>query len=391
MKTDILSKLVYLIYPIMATVIIWGAEISKKGEWNDEFLSLKQSKYFQGYITICIMLHHIGQDMCPNWQVNYKKYPGLELFVPIGFILVGFFMFFSGYGLYVSYKNKPNYLNNHYFKNRVLPLVIGLYASNWIFLIVRLIMGEKMNKWKMFCYISGIGMPNLYAWFAVIMPLMYIFFYIAFKYCGKYKIAAVALMVFIYTFVGTCIDHNDYLIRGEWWYNCVHMFWIGIIVGKYKDKLVESAKKGYILRLILCAIGLIVFWELTEITKGVFSYYGQYNPFLSRVQVVAYRWICLLAEMIEVVLAVYATLLLGMKIKIGNRFLQFMGTITLEFYLIHGLVVELFSNRFCDEVKPIVRITNGALMIAIVFICSVPLAILFKKICYIGSKSTKIK
>lgn len=71
-----------------------------------------------------------------------------------------------------------------------------------------------------------------------------------------------------------------------------------------------------------------------------------------------------------------------MKIRIGNKLLGFMGTITFEFYIIHGLVIELFSYQFCDIVKPIARITNGALMIAVVFVLSVPLALGMKKICH---------
>lgn len=387
--TDIVSKLVYLIYPVMLGILIWGMKICKKGEWNDEYLSLSQMKFLQGYIALCIMLHHIGQDLCPNWKVNYKTYGGLELFVPIGFLLVAVFMFCSGYGLYVSYEKKANYLDNHYFRNRILPLVIGFYVSGWIFFIARIIMGEKMDSWKIFCYISGIGLPNLYAWFAVIMPLLYLFFYLAFKFCGRFKIPVVIILVFIYMFIGTCIDHNDYLMRGEWWYNCVHLFWIGILIGKYREAFVEKAKKGYLVKLILCCIALFICWKLTEITKGVFSYYGQYNPMLSRVQVVLYRWICLLAEMMASAVFVFTILMLGLKIKIGNRFLGFMGGITFEFYMIHGLVVEFFSYRFCETVKPITRITNGALMIVVVFVLSLPLALALKKVCRIGSKSSK--
>ncbi len=57
--------------------------------------------------------------------------------------------------------------------------------------------------------------------------------------------------------------------------------------------------------------------------------------------------------------------------------------------IIHGLIVELFSYRFCDIVKPVVRITNGAFMIVTVTVLSVPLALLLKKICHIFDKKEK--
>ena len=69
-----------------------------------------------------------------------------------------------------------------------------------------------------------------------------------------------------------------------------------------------------------------------------------------------------------------------MKLKIGNRFLEFMGTITLEFYLIHGLFLELFAYRFCDIVPSITRIENVAVLIIVVFALSVPAAVGLKKL-----------
>lgn len=75
-------------------------------------------------------------------------------------------------------------------------------------------------------------------------------------------------------------------------------------------------------------------------------------------------------------------LFVGLKVKIGNRLLGFMGTITFEFYIIHGLVIEFFSYRFCDIVLPIIRITNVALMIVVVFVMSIPLALGMRRVCH---------
>ena len=60
--------------------------------------------------------------------------------------------------------------------------------------------------------------------------------------------------------------------------------------------------------------------------------------------------------------------------------MEFMGTITLEFYLIHGLFLEFFLYRFCDIVPSITRITNVALLIVVVFVLSVPSALGLKKL-----------
>lgn len=374
-----MKYLVYLIYPAMLALMFVGAKFSKKGEWNEEFLGYEQTKYLQGFLAICIMLHHIGQEMCASWQ-NYKLYPGLEFFIPLGYVFVGIFMFCSGYGLMVSYERKPDYLSKGFFRKRALPLIIGYYVSAWIFFAARLIMGQKIDGWNTFCYLIGIKLSNPYAWFALAMPLFYLFFYLSFKFSKK-PVLTTTICVFAYTFLGTCINHNDYLMTGQWWYNCAHMFWIGLLVAKYKRQLVAWAKNKYILKLIICILLLQGSWYLTNYLQEVFFYYGQ-NARLPMYLTILYRWICLFGDMLYTILFTFFILLLGMKIRIGNKLLGFMGTITFEFYIIHGLVIELFSYRFCDVVKPIVRITNGALMIAVVFVLSIPLSLGMKKICH---------
>lgn len=375
-----MEYLVYLTYPAMLALLFVGSKWCRKGEWNSEFMDYGQTKYLQGYLAVCIMLHHIGQEMCASWQ-TYKLYPGLEFFVPLGFLFVGVFMFCSGYGLYLSWQKKPDYLGKGFFRRRVLPLLIGYFVSGWIFFIARLIMHERMNTGKVIAYLTGVRLCNPYAWFAIIMPLFYLFFYLAFKYCKKRPILVVVICTLVYTFIGTYIDHNDYFMCGQWWYNCVAMFWIGLLFAKYRDGIIEWAKKRYVLKLILCIVFFFVAWELSQITQGVFSYYGEYAR-LPKYQTVLYRWICVIFESLCPVFFTGFILLIGLKVKIGNKLLGFMGTITLEFYLIHGLVIEFFSFKFCDIVKPIVRIRNVALMIVVVLAAGILLALGMKKICH---------
>lgn len=375
-----MDYLVYLTYPAMLLLLLVGARVCKKGEWNEEVMNYRQTKYLQGYLAIGIMLHHIGQEMCAPWQ-KYNIYPGLEFFIPLGPIFVGVFFFCSGYGLYLSLQKKPDYLGVGFFRRRILPLIIGYYASAWIFFFARLIMKEEMNPWKVFCYIIGIKLSNPYSWFALAMPLFYLFFYLAFGFVKKRPILVVLIFVFTYTFIGTCINHNHYLMTGQWWYNCVHMFWIGLLVAKYKDILFLWLKKHYVFKLVLCIVMFFICWELSQLTQSVFSYYGQYRG-LPLYLTVSYRWICLVFEMLCSTLACFFILLVGLKVKIGNRLLGFMGTITFEFYIIHGLVIEFFSYRFCDIVLPIIRITNVALMIVVVFVMSIPLALGMRRICH---------
>lgn len=375
-----MDKLVYLTYPILLIMLLFGGKIYKKGQWNDEFLTLQQTKYIQGFVAVCIMLHHVGQETCASWQ-SYELRPGLELFVEIGYLLVSVFLFYSGYGLFKSYKEKENYLQGFIVK-RIVPIIIAFYTSAWIYTIVRVLMHEQIDARQMIFYLIGIKMANPFTWYIIVMPFFYLIFYISFKFMKSdgMKITGVIVFVFAYTFMGTCINHNDYLMTGEWWYNSVHLFWIGILFARYERNIVANFKKYYVIYLVLSVVGAYVVFHLSELIRNTVSYYGEYNPMLSKAQIVLNRWICLGTQMLASILFVLAILIISMKLRIGNKFLGFMSGITLEFYLMHGLFLELFAREFCNCLKPLYMIKNVAALEIVVFILGTIAALLIKKL-----------
>ena len=370
--------MIYFIYPIMLILLFFGAKPYGKGKWNEEAFSLRQMKALQGFFAICIMLHHIGQKTSASWLESYMIIPGLGFFVPLGYFFVGIFLFCSGYGLYKSLHEKPDYLKG-FGKRRILPLVIAFYVTGWIYLLARFLMKETLTKWKLFCYVSGWQLSNSNSWFVIALPFFYLAFYLAFRFCKKESHAMIFLLLFTFAYqlLGTFIDHNDYWMRGEWWYNSIHLFWIGIFFCKHEEGIKAHLKKFYWLYLILLLLGALFFYGLSEFAQGVFGYYGEYWNAPDKVQ---RRWICLSTQILASCCFVFFMFLLGMKIRIGNRILAFMGGITLEFYLIHGLFLNLFSYDFEGVAPSITRITNLPLLILIVLVLALPSALLLQKL-----------
>ena len=106
-----MDNLVYVVYFILPLMLLWGAKVSGIGKWNEDVLSLEQSKAFQGFLAVCIMLHHVSQKTCASWlQPKTRIQHGLGFFVPMGFLFVSVFLFFNGYGVYKSFHTKDNYL-----------------------------------------------------------------------------------------------------------------------------------------------------------------------------------------------------------------------------------------------------------------------------------------
>lgn len=90
----------YLFYFLLGAVIFWGAKCCRRHEWNDEYTSLSQTKILLGIQAILIPLHHMAQKSCAPWHEPRYIVHGLDVFVPIGHLLVAAFFFCSGLGLF---------------------------------------------------------------------------------------------------------------------------------------------------------------------------------------------------------------------------------------------------------------------------------------------------
>ncbi|MCR5556500.1 MAG: acyltransferase [Butyrivibrio sp.] len=372
------DKLIYSVYFIMPLLLLWGAKVSGKGKWNDS-LSLEQSKALQGFLAVCIMLHHVGQKTCASWlQPATRIQKGLGFFVPLGFMFVAVFIFFNGYGVYKSFHIKDNYLKG-FLKKRILPIIFMLYLTNTIFYVARLIVGQKMDLKQTLLYLTSIQLCNPYTWYVIVLPFFYLAFYLAFRFIKNDGLAVLATSAFVvaYMLFGTTIDHNDYWIRGQWWYNCVFLFPVGLVFAKFEDKILAFFKRFYAVLMPLSVLAIYPLYQFSKFICDVFSYYGEN---WGAPDTVFRRRVCMGAETLVCIDFVLMFLLLGMKVKIGNKFLKFMGKITLEFYLIHGLFVEFFAWNFDGGVINKIRIHNLLLYVVVVFALGVSAALLLKKI-----------
>lgn len=374
-----MDKLVYLYYPLVLLLLLWGSKWFGRKQWNEEFFSLNQSKMWQGFFAVCIMLHHAGQKTCAHWLNKRFIIPGLEFFVPIGYYFVAFFLVCSGYGLYVSWKGKEGYLKG-FVRRRILPLVVAFYVTEWLFLAARLIMGEKMDALQIFYYVTGIQQANPNAWFVIALPIFYFMFWLCFRFIKKegWAFAGLFVLVLGWMLIGCATNHNDWWMKGEWWYNTALFFPLGLVFAKYKDAFVRAAKKCWWPAIILTVVLGVLLYYYSEFAQNYFSYYCEWVKVLG--QRVFRRFMCAIAQHGAALMFVLFVLLLGLKVKIGNKVLTFMSAVTLEFYLVHALFIDLFGFNFFDVLPSLWYIKNVFLYVIVVAVCSVPATLLLRKV-----------
>ena len=365
----------YLFYFLLGLLLFFGAKSMGKGNWNEEYTSLKQSKVLQGIMALGVALHHLAQKSCAPWNPQRYIIHGLDPFVPMGYMFVGVFLFCSGLGLYKSFRTKPDYLKG-FFRRRILPIVIAFYLSEIIYTAVRLAMGEQMDVRTVFWYLSGLHMANFNAWYVIVIPSFYLVFWAAFRFCRREGTAIFWVFLFTlgYTLLGASIDHqNDWWMRGEWWYNSILLFPLGLVFGKHEEKITRVAKKGYWFWLVLTFAAIFLLYQQSEWwINNRWGYYG-WGPLK-----VQHRLLSAGTQWLVGIAFVSFCFLLMMKVKPGNRILAWLGAVSLDFYLMHGIFVEMFGYNFLDISKSIVYIKNPALFTAAVLACAVPATVLFR-------------
>ncbi len=352
--------LVYAYYLVLLIVLLKGAKLSKIGQWSEEFLSLEQTKSIQGFCTICIMFHHIAQKTYAPWLPSKYIVHGLDVFVSIGYLPVGIFFFCSGYGLYKSYQTKEGYLN-HFFSSRFMIPIMTLLSTSIIFIYLQIKKGGSPSVVPIPFTLQGAKLPNSYSWYIYTILICYLAFYFAFRYCKDEKVAIGVIVTVVLLYILFC----DWWMYGDWWYNTVFLFPVGLIFAKKENSLILFMKKRYLLFLLSFVLLTVIGFQLGEYTQSVLSQWSEdYNYTL-------YRWLHLIMQMSASGAFVFSVILINMKVCIGNRFLMWMGSLTLEFYLIHGLFVQMFGYCFIEEeMGTFFYIRNVALMTFVVFILS---------------------
>lgn len=347
-------------------------------------MSKIRSKNILGIFAILIMLHHLGQKASAFWVPAEFRRHGLEVFVPIGYLLVSFFFFCSGYGLIKSARTKADYFKGFLVKrlNRILMIFVITEIIYWA---VRFVYGN-------------VSLPlNPYSWYVYAIIILYIGFFLIYRKESKMSLLFMGLWILVYTVI--CYT----LIKGNWWFNTAPIFLLGIYVADHEEKLVKRKK----LKIVIFAVIFLAAFAVSELADKIYVMlhmidYGVVNFFRVLLQIIACSSFSmglylLLADSKEKdSVKEEASKEETSKESIVQKVLSFYGGVTLEFYLIHGLFVQIFGHHFInDSTKPVCYIENIPLYVLVTFLLATVSAFALKKagdvIVYFYGKSAMFK
>ena len=328
-----------------------------------DYLSNKSTKSLKGLLALLIIFHHISQKITTGENFSNFEY--------MGRYIVALFFFLSGYGLYFQYSNNATYMEN-FLKKRLVRIFIPFFVFIVIYVIYRATLGEVVNVDFFLSFWEDHSNIIYNGWFINSIIVLYVIFYISFKSKDtKIAVFKLVFLTLVYIFWKAYQDH------GDWEYVSIMAFLLGIFWMKYRVSIDKFIEKKYFIFLISFSILMYVFRHYEDIMKDIgitnrYVYYG------------------IVGNLCTMVFVVYF-LLLTNKLNFSNKYLDFLGDISFEIYMIHGLVMHYFGKFFVSSDVNDVLYTIVVLFVSIVSAYYIKkLIIILEKNIQIVDKTTKI-
>lgn len=334
---------VMLIYPLL----IIGLLTSKIKTSTSTPFSKADTNGLKGLFAILIFLHHI------SYKFNaFDDMPALSLiFNDIGSIGVGVFFFISGYGLMIS-SRKPDYTKNLLCK-KIPKLYLLHVLINILYIFADIIRGVSYDFITFLTAGLGLDMFNNFvrangnSWYITSILIIYFIFAITKLYCTKNNTKEKTFFILFSLF--TILVFGIFLLAFSYNFNevsiyirAIYCLFFGMIYFYFSPKINKFLSKyfWYIIGLIVVAIVLLLDIQMS---------YSEGQVLFT-----------IIKEFLLPVLVMIFILTLNQKITLDSPVLNFLGDISLEIYLLHGLIQELLfgviNNQFLFTLTSLVLV-----------------------------------
>lgn len=277
----------------------------KKNENSTYFMNKEYTNILKGIMSIIVVLVHIPMQYSNKIQDAVGSFE---------YICVTMFFMFSAFGLMYSLENKEGYIKK-FLKQRLLVILIPFFIANTIYAIVFTEWNNGlMEMVKIIFGIKGIS-------FVTVLIIFYIVFYIICKFTKDKKKRDILLVAFpiIYSIL-------NYILKIDRWPVEELGFSYGIILYKNFNSIKSYVNTKFTSKLIYTTILSLVLGIFYLKCKTIWLF-GEY--FVRILLGISIIWFVIQITQI---------------IKINNKILNFLGSISYEIYLLHGLVIRLLVN-----------------------------------------------
>ena len=388
----------YVVIGLLIALMLWGGKFSGFKEFHEDHFGLENTRSLRGIAALGVIVHHISQ------RDFFQDSGELHSFVNAGFLFVSVFMFISGFGLARSLKNKPDYLKG-FLRKRLPVIVVPFYVSIVICSIVLRLIGIRFYWPRLILNLIGLMPANEYAWYPIVLTILYIVFYLAFRK-GKSTVKGLILVLAVVIGLGLFFAVNGhsawwagelgflrysglynplrssiawwaepklFWFSGEWWVNANIAFFLGLLFAFREDKINAFFRKLYFVKLpLLLALYIGAVW-LSNFGQGKFGYWTEFRmdgPGIGD------KIVTFFMQMPQAALFVILIYVVFMKYHFNNPVLKFFGRYSYETYMMNFLPVEYLV--FMEDMMSGVQLR--VVYFIVVFAATLAAALIYKAI-----------
>ena len=331
----------YVCIAVLGAILIAGAR--RRPADDMEFFDRISVKEVQGAIALFIIFHQTVVAL----DAVYEDCGDMRFFYYYGILAVAFFFFSSGFGLMKRWKTDDNYIKG-FMRRRIFTVLVPFFICNYIYLtdalLNNIIFRRHFGFGEVICSFFGIFLVNNEMWFAVEIMILYVAFRIVFAKIKK-PAAGILIMtgvVLVMITIGLFSGHANtgvmsYWFKGEWWYNTIFMFPVGMLYAYKEERINKVIKKAFVSILIASSVLLVL---MDYIHRGLIAksiYYTEYwdspNPILDKLLGLGQE------TLFELVFLILVVTIMS-RVRISNPVIKFFGKISLEMIMLNYLLID---------------------------------------------------
>lgn len=303
--------------------------------------SKESAAAIKGFFMLTVFLAHAFDYTLKGGlaECSFLDRAGFTVRSGLGQLIVVMFLFFSGYGVALSFKSKGFDYLKRYPKTRLVYTILNFDVAVMMFFVVTMVLGGEVSLVKL--------IKSLLAWDSMGNSNWYIFTiiicYLAHYLLMRLQVKRWFFMIGAY-FIITQIMAQ---VRPNWWYNTMLAYPLGAIFADKKDYAAKVLDKHYWLTMTILLFCFFV--------PYIFRY--DYNGIAHNVMG------CLFSLLVVVVMYRY---------EISGHFLTWVGGNIFPIYIYQRLPMLLLSvvlgKSFCHEHSLFFVTISAAIVCAIVFL-----------------------
>ena len=324
--------------------VLLFAGVSRRPKEEPAFFDRVSSKEIQGFLAVFIMLHQTV-IVLDKTDVDQGE---MMFFYFYGILAVAFFFFCSGFGLIKRWMTDANYISG-FMRRRFFTVLVPFFICNYIYLTDALLgnirIGSHFGFGAVICSFFGIFLVNNQMWFAVEIMILYVVFRIVFAKIRK-PLPGILIMtgvVLLMILIGILSGHSEspvmsYWFKGEWWYNTLLMFPLGMIYAYKEDRINRIIKKAFVSVLIASSILFVLMDQLHRyllVEKTIYwtEYYDSAHQLWDKLAGLGQETV------FEIIFLIFVITLMS-RFKFSNIVLKFLGKISLEIIMLNYLMAN---------------------------------------------------